>query len=187
MCPTILGRLETRTAILFGPALLGTVLSIATDNEGWIVLIGIVLLQGVVLDVLFYPYVIKWQPPWLTFVLAAGEFVIVFVLAHVAKVGLSDVDAIWFYWVSWSLAISTKIVLLPIVELTWIESGGEFRETGWSVAPEQEPVSAIGVGAVVAPAGGPRLVREFSAINPIPAELRDLPPPSGIRRRPAGM
>lgn len=186
MCPTVLGRIETRTATLFGPALLGTILSLATGNEGWIVLIGIVLLQGVVLDVLFYPNVIKWQPPWLTFVLAAGEFVIVYVLAQVAKVGLSPVDAIWFYWVSWALAISTKIVLLPIIELTWIESGGEFRATGWSVTPEMEPVSALGVAAIPADAAQPRLVREFSALNEIPAELRGLPPPSGVRRRPEG-
>jgi hypothetical protein len=187
MCPTVLGRIETRTATLLGPALLATILSLVTSNEGWIVLIGIVLLQGVVLDVLFYPNVIKWQPPWLTFVLAAGEFVIVYVLAQVAKVGLSPVDAIWFYWLSWGLAISTKIVLLPIVELTWIESGGEFRATGWSVTPAMEPVSALGVAAVLADVGPPRLVREFSAINEIPAELRDLPPPSGIRRRPEGL
>ena len=150
MCPTVLGRIETRTVILVGPALLGAILSIATGKAGWIVLIGVYLLLGVALDTGFYPFVIRWQPPWLTFVLAVGEFVIVFVLAHVAKVGLSDFDAIWFFWVSWILAIWTKIVVLPIVELTWIESGGEFRVTGWSVTPEMEPVAALGTAATPA-------------------------------------
>src|SRR5947209_303055 len=105
MCPTVLGRLETRTAILVGPALIAVVLALATLNEGWIVLIGIYLLIGVSLDVLFYPYVIKWQPPWLTLVLGAGEFVLVYVVAQVAKVPLAAIDAVWFYWASWVLAI----------------------------------------------------------------------------------
>jgi hypothetical protein len=143
MCPTILGRIETRTFILIGPAILGTILSLLTGNEGFIVIIGIFLLQGVVLDVFFYPYVIKWQPPWLTFVLAVGEFVITYTLAQVLEVGLKPVDALWWFWLAWTLAIWTKV----------------------------EP-------------GEIRLVREFSSVNQIPAELRNVPAPSGVHQAP---
>lgn len=182
MCPTPLGRIQTRTAILIGPALLGLILSLVTGNEGYIVLIGIYLLMGVALDVLLYPRIIKWQPPWLTFVVGVGEFVLLYTLAQVAEVGLEPVDAVWFYWVSWTMAIWTRIVVLPILSLTWIENGGEFRATGWSVPPEVEPlpvVAAIPEGAPVSP-----LAREFSTVNEIPAELRNLPAPSGVHRRP---
>ncbi len=182
MCPTPLGRTQTRTAILVGPAILGLILSLLTGNEGYIVLIGIYLIMGVILDVLFYPFVIKWQPPWLTFVLAIGEFVILYVLSQVLEVGLSPAEAIIFYWVSWVMANWTKIVILPIFELTWIESGGEFRETGWSTPAEAElhPVLAT----VDPDPSGSRLVREFSTVNEVPQELRNLPSPSGVHRRP---
>jgi hypothetical protein len=180
MCPTVLGRIQTRTAILVGPALLGTLLSLATGNAGWIVLIGILLLQGVALDVLLYPQVIKWQPPWLTFVLGAGEFVIVLVLGLVANLHLGVANAVWFYWVSWTVAVVTRIVVLPLVSLTWIEDGGEFRATGWTIPPEREPMPALGI-ATVAPGGAvPALVRQFSSANRLPAELRDLPSPSEV-------
>jgi hypothetical protein len=180
MCPTVLGRVETRTAILIGPALVALALSLATHNEGWIVLIGIYLLVGVTLDVLFYPYVIKWQPPWLTFVLGAGEFAIVYVLAHVAKVGLASLDAAWFFWASWVLAVCTRIVALPLLSLTWIEDGGEFRRPGWSITPEQEPVAAVGVAEVGTGTTLPALAREFSVVLEVPQELRDLPSPSQV-------
>src|SRR3954453_4202355 len=100
MCPTILGRIQTRTAILVGPALLGALLSVVTAKPGFIVLIGVYLLMGVALDAGFYPFVIRWQPPWLTFVLALGEFVLLYVLSQVLEIGLSPVQAIIFYWVS---------------------------------------------------------------------------------------
>lgn len=183
MCPTVLGRIETRTAILIGPAILGTILSLLTGNEGFIVVIGIYLLMGVVLDTSFYPFVIKWQPPWLTFVLAVGEFVILYTLAQVLEVGLQPIDAVWFYWVSWVMANWTKIVILPILSLTWIESGGEFRETGWSVPAESEQIPVL--AAATSSPGEVRLVREFSAVNQIPAELRDVPSPSGVFQRPS--
>lgn len=182
MCPTPLGRTQTRTAILVGPALLGLILSLVTGNEGYIVLIGIYLLMGTVLDVLFYPLVIKWQPPWLTFVLAVGEFVILYVLSQVLEVGLTPAEAIIFYWVCWVMGNWTKIVILPLMELTWIESGGEFRTTGWSSVPEMELLPVL---ATVDPnPAGSRLVREFSSVNKIPTELLDLPAPSGVHRRP---
>jgi len=183
MCPTPLGRTQTRTAILVGPGILGLVLTLLTNNDGYIVLIGLYLVIGVILDILFYPRIIKWQPPWLTFVLGFGEFVVLYVVAQALDIGLKPVDAVWFYWVSWTMAVWTRIVILPILSLTWIESGGEFRETGWSHPPETEPVPIL---ASVSPdaARSSRLVREFSAVNDVPEEIRNLPAPSGERRKP---
>jgi hypothetical protein len=184
MCPTPLGRVQTRAFVLIGPALLGALLSLLTANEGFVVLIGIYLLLGVVLDVLFYPYVIRWQPPWLTGVLGLGEFVLLYVVAQAAEVGLEPLAAIVFYWVSWALAIGAKIVVLPNVYLTWIENGGEFRDVGWSIPAQNEPLPPIAAVPADAAAAVPPLAREFSSVNPVPAELRDLPAPSGVHRVP---
>lgn len=182
MCPTPLGRTQTRTAILVGPAILGLILSLVSGNEGWIVLIGIYLVMGVVLDILFYPAVIKWQPPWLTFVLAVGEFVILYILSQVLEVGLTPVEAIVFYWICWVMANWTKIVILPLLELTWIESGGEFRTTAWSTPAEHELLPVL---ATISPEHAPnRLVREFSAVHKVPAGLAELPQLSGVHKRP---
>jgi hypothetical protein len=183
MCPTILGRIQTRVAILIGPAILGTILSLATGKAGWIVLIGVYMVMGTALDIAFYPFIIRWQPPWLTFVLALAEFVILYVLSQVLKIGLSPVEAIVFYWVSWLLAIATKIVILPIVSLGWIENAGEFRTTGWAIAPELEPVPAAAVAAI--PAQPPALAQEFSAVRELPPEVRGLPSPSSVQAVPA--
>lgn len=184
MCPTVLGRVQTRVAILTGPFLLGALLSLISGNEGYVVLVGVYLLLGVALDTGFYPFVLKWQPPWLTFVLAVGEFVLLYVLAQVLEVGLTPPAAIVWFWVAWSLAIATKIVVLPLLSLSWIENGGEFRATGWSVPPESEPLPLIPPLAAQAGGDPSPLAREFSAIREVPRELRDLPSPLGVRRVP---
>ena len=92
MCPTALGRVQTRLAILVVPALLGAALSLISGNEGFVVLIGVYLLLGVALDIAFYPLVIKWQPPWLTGVLGLGEFVLLYLLAQVLELSLIHIS-----------------------------------------------------------------------------------------------
>ncbi len=187
MCPTTLGRVQTRWAILIVPAIIATIISIATGNPGWIVLIGVYYVLGVTLDTVFYPFVIRWQPPWLTFVLAVGEFVLVFILAHVLKVGLTNVEAILLYWIAWWIAIWTKVAILPLLSLSWIENAGEFRSTGWSVAPEYVPLPVTVFTPTHDAGGTPALARTFSAAAiEIPEELRRAPSPSGVRQIPTG-
>jgi hypothetical protein len=193
MCPTVLGRVQTRVATLIGPAILATILSLVTGNEGWIVTIGIFLLMGVALDAGFYPYVIKWQPPWLTGVLAVGEFLILFVLLKIlepggpgygdpnAILGADDWKPIALYWVSWAMAVATRIVIFPLLSLSWIENGGEFRVTGWSIPPESEPLPII--AAPSPEQAQSRLAREFSSTLDV-GDLEAKPALSGVHRRP---
>jgi hypothetical protein len=186
MCPTTLGRVQTRWAILLGPAIIAAVISIITGNPGWIVLIGVYFVLGVALDTAFYPFIIRWQPPWLTFTLAVGEFVLLYILAHALKVGLSNLAAVVLFWAAWWMAIWVKVAVLPLVSLSWIENAGEFRATDWSVAPEYVPLPVTVFPAAPDGSGPPPLARRFSAAAiEIPEELRRAPSPSGVHAIPA--
>ena len=184
MCPTPIGRVHTRVAILVLPALLGVILSLVTGREDFIVLIGIYLLLGVALDAGVYSWALKYQPPWMTFVLALFEFGLLYVLAHVLKLNLSNWEAVWFYWVSWLLAIWTKIVILPLASLTYLESAGEFRRVEWSIPESQVPLQ-IAVSAEEAKAGPGPLVREASGVHA--ALPKRLPGPSAVHEVPTEM
>ena len=121
MCPTVLGRVQTRWAILIIPAIIWTIVSLITGNPSWIILIGLYFVIGVALDTAFYPFVIRWQPPWLTFVLAVGEFILVYLAANVLH-GIhfaSHWEPIAEYWITWVIAIWTKVVILPLLSLSW--------------------------------------------------------------------
>src|SRR4051795_13340878 len=124
MCPTPTGRVHTRTAVIFLPALFGLIVSLVTGHFDWLALIGIYYVMGIFLDAAVYSWLFRFQPPWMTFVIALAELGFLLVVSHiVAKEGggldhVSIPEAIVFYWAAWVLAIPlTKVVLLPIISL----------------------------------------------------------------------
>jgi hypothetical protein len=181
MCPTPIGRVHTRVATLVIPALVGLVLQLATGRD-FLVIIGVFLLLGVFLDTLIYSWILKYQPPWMTFVLAAAEFGLLYVLANVLKLDLLTWQAIAWYWVVWILAISSKIALLPIFSLTYLESAGEFRRIEWSVPPQQASTPIVASAEEARNGPGP-VVRAASGAHAKP--LEPLPSPSGAHAIPA--
>ena len=177
MCPTPIGRIETRVATLVLPALLATLISLLDGRPDWIVLIGVYLLMGVALDAGVYSWLLKYQPPWMTGVLGLAEFGLLYILANVLELDLAPIEAILLYWGSWVLAVLTKIVVLPIASLTYLESALEFRRIEWSV-----PAAQASLPIIAAPAqadGGPgRVVESASGVHAIPLERK--PSPSGV-------
>jgi hypothetical protein len=184
MCPTPTGRLHTRvTTILMGPAVVGLILTLVTGHLDWIVLVGVYLLMGVVLDTVIYPFALKYQPPWMTFVLALVEYGLLLAITQLLEgfPNISVLEATIFYWGCWVLAALAKIVILPILSLTYIESAGEFRRIEWSLPPEQIALPVL-ASAADARRGPGKLIAEASGVRAQP--LKPLPAPSGVRAVP---
>jgi hypothetical protein len=189
MCPTPTGRIHTRTATIFLPALFGLIVSLVTGHFDWLALIGIYYVMGIFLDTAVYSWLFRFQPPWMTFVLAIAELGLLLVLSQIigntADGGLTHVgigEAIIFYWIAWVLAIPiTKVVLLPLISVTYLESAGEIRRVEWSIPESQVPLPVLASGAEAKRGPGP-VVREASGVHAKP--LPQLPSPSGVHRLP---
>jgi hypothetical protein len=184
MCPTPTGRIHTRvTTILLGPAVLGLIVTLVSGHLDWIVLVGVYLLLGVVLDTVVYPRFLKYQPPWMTFVLAVVEYGLLLAVTQLLEgfPNISVLEATIFYWACWALGALIKIVVLPIISLTYIESAGEFRRVEWSLPPEQVALPVL-ASAADARRGPGRLLTEASGVHARP--LQQLPAPSGVRAVP---
>src|SRR3954453_5784529 len=189
MCPTVIGRIHTRVSIiLLGPAVIGLIFTLVSGHLDWLPLVGVYLMLGIFLDTAIYPWLLKWQPPWVGGLLAVGEFGLLLVLANIvndatgkdgtgAPHNISIAEAIWFYWLCWVVASLVKIVVLPIANLTYAESAGEFRRPAWSVPPPLEPLPVLASSAEPKAGPGP-VIREGSGVHANP--LEPLPSPSGV-------
>ncbi len=182
MCPTPAGRVHTRVASMTLPAILGLILWLVSGNPDWLVLIGVFLVMGVALDSAVYTWAVKWQPPWMTGVLGLVELGLLLVLGSFLALDLSILEAVVFYVVSWLLFISTKIALLPIFSLTYVESAGEFRRTEWSIPAVKEslPLLAATDAADIRPG---KVLEQASGAHAIP--LPKQPGLSGAHQVPA--
>jgi hypothetical protein len=182
MCPTIRGRIHTRVASLALPAVLAVILALVTGRPAWIGVLAVMLVIGIALDVLVYPRLIAYQPPWLTGVIGLAELGYLFVLLHLLAFGLADAAAIGFYAVSWSLAVATRVALLPIFSLTYLESAGEFRPIRWTIPDLQQQVPVL---ATVTQLGPGTMLRPASGSRPAPLEPMPSFAPSPIPVAPA--
>ena len=180
MCPTPTGRIHTRTGTIWLPALFGLILTLITGHADWIVLIGIYYVQGIFLDTCVYSWMFRFQPPWMTFVLAIAELGLLLVLRRDPqrpdRAGSRTItigEAIIFYWIAWILAIPiTKVVILPLVSLTYLESAGEIRRIDWSIPEANLPLPVLASSAEAKRGPGP-IVREASGVHAKP--LPNLP------------
>lgn len=184
MCPTPQGRVHTRVASTVLPAVLGLILSLITGNIDWLVLIGVLLVMGVTLDSAIYVWAVTWQPPWMTGVLALVELGLLLILATYLGLDIGIIEGIVFYIAAFLLYVFTKICLLPIFSLTYVESAGEFRRTDWSIPASREalPIIAATEGGQAAPG---QLLSEASGAHAIP--LQKQPGLSGAHQIPSDL
>lgn len=174
MCPTLLGRIQTRVAVLILPAILAGILSLITQNPDWLALIGLYLVMGVTLDVVVYRPIFSWQPGWLTFVIAVAEWVLLLVLALTIEFDIGFIEGSVFYWVVWVIAQCVRIAVLPLIFLTRVEDGGELRRPEWTIPAQlqQYPVLA---------SAGEQLPERLSGVWKRPSQVgQPLPAPSQI-------
>jgi hypothetical protein len=73
--------------------------------------------------------------------------------------------------------------ILPLVSLSWLENGGEFRRTGWTIAPDYQPMPIVARTDDQTQAG--QLLREFSRVGAVPAGEERAPALSGVHPRSA--
>jgi hypothetical protein len=163
------------------PLLMGAIVSLITGNPDFVVIIGVLLLLGTALDVVVYNFVIKWQPPWMTGVIAILEFGLLLVLASQLDLDLTFVESLILYIVAFGLFEFTKVVLLPIVSLTYVESAGEFRRAAWSIPPSKELLPIL-AASESDPLKRGKLISEASGAHAIP--LSKQPGLSGTHARP---
>ena len=75
-------------------------------------------------------------------------------------------------------------MILPLLSLSWIENGGEFRIVGWSIPAESQPLPIV---AQASPAQDEvRLVRELTGVHRVPGGMdRKAPLSESSEGRPA--
>jgi hypothetical protein len=129
MCLTFTGRIHTRLAALIGPFVLTCVLVLLTGERDYFELFVVMAGSGLALELGVYGWLIRYQPRWLTVLLAIPEFMLIMWLMRLSTfaTGLSASQAAGLFLVAWLISWLTLQIVLPLVRPRWVEDGGEFR------------------------------------------------------------
>ncbi len=131
MCFTVLGRMETRVLSLGWPLALAVVLAALRGDGDYLRLLNLMVLVAFALDFGVYPWLIRYQPRWLSIALGAVEFLLMLAAMRwlpLVHVRLPFAEALQFYAAAWLGAWLTTQAVLPLAWPRWAEDGGEFRD-----------------------------------------------------------
>jgi nitrous oxidase accessory protein NosD len=143
---TLRGRLESRLAAAALTLAIAVVVAAVTRAWWPVELVALMTVAGVVLDGEVYHRLLPYQPGWVALPLGALELVVVMSLAQALGIAAPIGPAVALFVTGWLVAQILGHALLPRLQLSYAEDGGELGRAG--------PALAVAVLAVFAFSGG---------------------------------
>lgn len=125
MCFSLAGRLETRLASLLLPIALALLLLVLGGDPRYLTMVLVMAVVGLDLDTFLYSWLFRYQPRWAVYALGLFEFVVTYAIIRWLDGSLAIPDILKFYLSAWILGQTTVNGVLPAIDLSWSEHGGE--------------------------------------------------------------
>jgi hypothetical protein len=153
MSYTLRGRVESRLAAALLPFLVALVWALLIRAWWPLELVGVMVAVGLVLDVLVYRRLLRYQPGWAALPLGVLElgFTLAFVVALDIAAPLEP--ALWLFLGAWLVAQVLGHAVLPYIRLSYAEDGGELGSSGSGLvfAAAAALLVVLGTAAAVQP------------------------------------
>jgi len=147
---TLRGRIETRLAAVL-VTLAGATALAGVERAWWpLELAALMAAVGLAADVLAYDRLLEYQPGWLALPLGAAELALVMVCVRALGVPAPLPLALALFGGGWLVAQVLGHAVLPLVQLTYGQDGGELGRAGPAVGAAVLVVLAGAAGAAYA-------------------------------------
>jgi hypothetical protein len=136
MCFSLAGRLQTRLVSLLPATVIALLLLALSGDPRYLTMILVMAVAGVDLDTFAYSRIFGYQPRWTIYLLGVLEFAVTFAVVRSLDGTLWVSDIVKFYVGAWILGQLAVNVVLPTIDLSWTEHGGEiWRPASRELAP----------------------------------------------------
>lgn len=120
---TVKGRLQTKLMTFVLAAGITAIYSAYLNASYW-PLFALSIIAGLLLELL-WGWVITYQAGYLVWLLGAAEFCVITAAAITLALPFTIAQAAVYYWVTWALIQIFLIYIMPIINLSWADNGGE--------------------------------------------------------------